>query len=137
MGARSLHLQVHPLFLHRVHAGQHLHSVGDVRGQIRGHRPRQEVLLDPGGEACPARGGADLGPVPGDGGSRGALPEHRGAGGQQHLLLGGLAGPPEESLRDVHLCFRIPAAAHPHICLLRQGGCARKQSAQRITHGLD
>ncbi|KAG8004950.1 Galanin receptor type 1 [Nibea albiflora] len=56
--------------------------------------------------------------------TRGALPEHRGMEGQQHLLLGGLAGPPEESLRDVHLCFRIPAASHFDICLLCKGGCA-------------
>lgn len=129
MGAGSVHLQVHPLLLHRVHARQHLHAVGDVRGPLRGHRPRQEVLADPGWEARHARRGADLGAVAGHGSSRGALPEHRGAGEQQHLLLGGLAGPPEESLRDVHLRVRIPAAPHVDIRLLRKGGCAH--SAQR------
>lgn len=121
VGAGRLHLQVHPLLLHRLHARQHLHAVGHVRGPLRGHRARQKVVADPRGQERGVQRAAHLAAVPGHGGSRGALPEHRGAGEQQHVLLGGLAGPPEEGLRGVHLRFRIPAAPHAHIRLLRQG----------------
>lgn len=124
MGVGRVHLQVYPLFFHRVHASQYFHSVGNVCGSICGDRPRQEILADPREDACHARSGVDLGTVLGYGGSRGAPPEHRGEGRQQHILLGGLAGPATESLRYVHLCLRLPAASHFDICLLCQGGCA-------------
>lgn len=126
MGPRGFHLQVHPLLLHCFHAGEHLHPVRDVSGPLRGHRPRQEVLVHPGGEACPAGSAADLGAVSGHGSACGSLPEHRGERGQHHLLLGGLAGPPEEGLRAVHLRFWLPPASGSNICLLCKGGYAAR-----------
>uniref|UniRef100_A0A8B9ST20 Galanin receptor 1 n=1 Tax=Anas platyrhynchos TaxID=8839 RepID=A0A8B9ST20_ANAPL len=44
LGAGRLHLQVHPLLLHRLHAGEHLHALGHVRGPLRGHRALPPLL---------------------------------------------------------------------------------------------
>lgn len=121
LGAGRLHLQVHSLLLHRLHARQHLHSVCHVCGPLRGHRARQEVVADPRRQKRGARRAAHLVAVSGHGGPRGALPEHRGAREQQHLLLGGLAGATEEGLRCGHLRVWIPASPDAHIRLLRQG----------------